>query len=102
MIQTIRNHKNKNTRCYNNENRVYVQSHLSVTPSEMNQMRERGIPISSQCDPSQFYDGDNSPCVSIDPMMMRGVDILDAWNAEQTAKNRLNQANKNDIKTYGK
>lgn len=101
MITQIRKHKNKSVNSYKSDP-VYVQSHLSVTPSEMNQMRERGIPISSHCDPSKFYDGDTSPSVSIDPMLMRGVDILDAWNAEQTSKNRLNNANINDIKKYGK
>lgn len=91
----------RSLRCFDGEF-VHVQSNLSVTPSQMNQMRVHGIPISSNVDPTKFYDGDSSPVVSIDPMMLRGVDIVDAWNAEQTAKNRLNDANRKDIKTYGK
>lgn len=81
---------------------IHVQNNLSVTPSQMNQMRMHGIPISSNLDTSKFYDGDSSPVVSIDPMLMRGVDILDAWNAEQSSKNRLANANTRDIQVYGK
>lgn len=102
MIKTIRQQKQKPLRVANVGTFQHVQSHLAVTPSEMNRMRESGIPISSQVDPTKFYDGDSSSFVSIDPMLMRGVDILDAWNAEQNAKNRLANAHTNDVKVYGK
>ncbi|UPW41680.1 hypothetical protein [Peromfec virus RodF8_21] len=81
---------------------VYVQSGLAVTPSEMMTLSQHGVPISSQVDESLFYDGDSSFKVTIDPMLMRGVDINDAWNAEQDAKSRLAAAYSNDVKLYGK
>lgn len=102
MKKLLREHATSDIRCYDSENFERVQSHLAVTPSEMNQMRERGIPISSHLEEKMFYDGDSSPVVIIDPMLMRGVDINDAWNAEQSSKNNLAKANLKDIKTYGK
>lgn len=81
---------------------IHIQSGLAVTPSEMMTLSEHGVPISSQVDESLFYDGDSSFKVSIDPMQMRGVDINDAWNAEQDSKARLAAAYSKDVKIYGK
>lgn len=101
MIKTIRERKNANVVCYN-EPLQHVQSHLSVTPAEMLQMSERGIPISSHMRDGDFYDGDNQPLVTIDPIYMRGVDINDAWNAQQSAKQKLINAHLKDVEKYGK
>lgn len=101
MLRAIKRLSKSPVKCYHAD-RVHVQSHLAVTPSEMNQMRLMGVPISSQMEPNNFYDGDSSPSVSIDPMLMRGVDIIDAWNAEQSAKNNLRNGYLKDVKVYGK
>lgn len=102
MKKLLEFRKNLPIRCYDSSECVYVQSHLAVSPTEMNQMRERGIPIASQVDSTQFYDGDTSPSVSIDPMFRRGVDINDAWNLQEASKRKLNSAYVNDVKTYGR
>lgn len=76
---------------------VPVQNNLSVTPSEMLSLSERGIPISSHFDDSQFYDGDSSPRVVLDYLDSRGIDIVDAWNYERTSKSNIRKAIANDI-----
>lgn len=81
---------------------THVQSGLSVTPAQMLQDASLGIPIKSRFDDSSFYDGDSSMSVGIDPLERRGVDINDAWNAQQDAKTRLQRAQADDIKMYGK
>lgn len=80
----------------------HVTNNLSVTPSDMLTNSKLGVPISSQVDTSNFYDGDTSFSMSIDPMLRRGVDIVDAWNSEMDAKSRLESARVKDVKLYGK
>lgn len=103
MLQLLKKRANSCVRSFYQSEPKYVQSHLAVSPREMNQMRNRGIPISSHLEASKdFYDGDASPSVTIDPMFMRGIDINDAWNAQQSAKKSLLNAHRNDVEMYGK
>lgn len=74
---------------------------LAVTPADMLFNSEHGIPIKSQIDDSQFYDGDTSMSMDISPEHIRGYDIVDAWNDQLDAKNKFSRARKNDIKSYG-
>ncbi|UPW41792.1 hypothetical protein [Peromfec virus RodF7_9] len=80
----------------------HVQSGLAVTPAQMLHDASLGIPIKSRFDDSSFYDGDSELSVGIDPLERRGVDISDAWNAQQDAKARLQRAQADDIRVYGK
>ncbi len=97
MLQEIKKRARKATNNYSVK-RTHVQSNLALTPSEMMSLSERGIPISSHFDDSQFYDGDNSPRVELAFEHQRGIDINDAWNAERNAKKNIRNAIVNDIK----
>lgn len=91
---------NSNLNCYNTD-RVFCQSGLSLTPSQMLNLSEQGIPISSHLDDSNFYDGDSSNDMNIDPLRMRGVDIVDAWNLQHKSRKNILDANIKDIQNYG-
>lgn len=73
---------------------VHVSSHLSLTPSEMLRAANEGVPIASQVNDNNFYDGDASPEVALLPEHVRGIDMNDMWNAEQNAKKKLSKLRK--------
>lgn len=98
MYQKLQSRRLRSAQNYTTE-QTYVQGGLAVTPSQMLAMSEHGIPISSKVDESQFYDGDSDYRIEIDPMLMRGVDINDAWNAEQDAKSKFRKAVNLSIKS---
>lgn len=73
---------------------VHVSPHLSLTPSEMLRAANEGVPIASQMNDNNFYDGDSSLEVSLLPEHVRGIDMNDMWNAEQNAKKKLSKLRK--------
>ncbi len=79
----------------------HVQSGLSVTPSEMLQLAQQGIPISSHFDDSKFDDGDTKSLGTIDFIHQRGLDIVDVWNHEKDSRKKLLDAKAKDIQMYG-
>lgn len=80
---------------------VHVQDGLSVTPAQMHEMTQHGIPISSHMSDSMFYDGDTKPIGQIDPLMRRGVDAVDAWNLQKQSRKNLKSSNLKDLENYG-
>lgn len=96
MISRIKS----NHRFYNAP-RTYVQSGLAVTPSVMMSLAEDGIPIASSMSDDNFIDGDHTNVVDIDPLLMRGVDVVDAWNLQRRSRNNLVAAKNKDIQNYG-
>lgn len=90
MINEIKKRSKSVTGVYKEDVR-YIQPSLSVTPSQMMEMSEHGIAISSQMNDKMFYDGDNSYIVNVDPLDFRGVDINDAWNMSQDAKKKISR-----------
>lgn len=83
----------RGVRAYNGEV-THVQSNLAISPSTMLEMSQAGIPISAQMQDSNFYDGDSSPSVSLDPLDARGIDINDAWNMQKDARKKISKAYK--------
>lgn len=79
----------------------HVQSGLSVTPSEMLQLAQQGIPISSHFDDSKFDDGDTKSLGSIDFIHQRGLDIVDVWNHQKDSRKKILDAKAKDIQMYG-
>lgn len=98
MLNQIRKSSRHPIKSYN-EDVVHVQSHLTVTPSEMLELSKHGVPIASQMRPDMFYDGDNSPVVDLAPEFRRGFDVNDAWNAEMDAKVKLRHLVKSQPKS---
>lgn len=66
-----------------------AQRGLAVTPSEMMRLADQGIPIASNMDATQFYDGDDSPNISLPREFERGYDAIDAYNDEMDARAKL-------------
>ena len=74
---------------------------LAYTPSDMIRLAERGIPVSSQAS-SDFYDGSLNPSWSVPMERTRGVDVSDMWEAQQESRAKIRNAQRNDVKKYGK
>ena len=76
-----------------------VPQGLAVTPAKMAQLAERGVAVSVPNSAVTLQDGVPNPVLDI--TQMRGVDISDAWNAEQDAKKKLVGAHIKDKEYYG-
>lgn len=82
-----------------------VQNDLSYTPSQMMEMAERGIAVSNQSVAAEnFFDGvpvgESTFELPLD--QMRGVDVADCWQVEQSIKKKAKKGLKNDIRVFGK
>lgn len=77
-----------------------VQSGLSVTPSEMMKLAERGIPVSSQS-LSSFYDGESNPSWDMPLEQRRGIDMAALWQEGKDIRQKLKSAHVADIQKYG-
>lgn len=83
--------------------RVYKQKKTSLvvfngqalTPAQMDEMRQRGTPISpANVDESLFYDGDINPKFEVNLADRRGVDIAEIWQQAKTSQKKMRGYNK--------
>ncbi len=89
MLGLIRKKAN-NTRAYSADV-VKVQGGLAISPSQMSQLTERGIPISSQVlGAENFYDGDVGPLSDVPVEFRRGVDISEIYEYQQRSRQKVN------------
>lgn len=80
---------------------IKTQEGLAYTPSQMNELRKKGIPISNMMvSDNCFDDGDSSGDMSYDPVLARGVNEIDAWNMECDAKKKFMSAHIRDVELY--
>lgn len=80
---------------------IKTEQGLAYTPAQMNQLRQKGIPISNMMvSDNCFDDGDMSGDMSYDPVLARGVNEIDAWEMECEAKKNLMRAHKADVELY--
>lgn len=63
-----------------------VQSGLCVTPRRMDELRQKGIPISSQMSEALYNDGQIRVDFQPSLMDMRHVDPADMWEKRQDVK----------------
>lgn len=73
---------------------------LAYTPAELMEYQKKGIPVSASNSES-YFDGEANPSFDVPVDMMRGVDIVDCWVAQNTSRSRLASAHIKDTKTYG-
>lgn len=78
-----------------------VEQGLAYTPSQMRQMAEKGIPINTLMANETFFDGDYNNSTDLPLEFTRGIDSIDAWNAERDSRKRLAAAHRNDVNLYG-
>lgn len=100
MIHALRRSLVNSTRGATTFTRNRVQSHLSLTPSEMMELAKQGIPVSSHFDDSKFNDGDSKSLGTIDIVHTRGIDVVDAWNYERDCRRKLMKAHETDVANY--
>lgn len=79
---------------------VYTEQNIAITPSDIQSMVERGIPVSTTNLPS-FIDGTINPSFDVPIELRRGVDVVDVWDTSQTAKRTLIDAHLKDSALYG-
>lgn len=68
-----------------------VQANLAVTPAQMFEMAAHGVPISLQ-NAANFNDGDTNPSWTVAPERLRGVDMADLWQMQQSSRAKLKKA----------
>lgn len=70
-----------------------VQNGLAVTPAEMNQMLQAGLPISAQIN-SMFNDDTlvSARDFSVDAIYQRGIDAAEIFEMQQGAKRKIKDA----------
>lgn len=77
-------------KCVRTSTDPVVQPGLSMSPAEMLKATDEGRPIGTMILPDdQFEDGYVDATWDVDLLHRRGVDIIDAWNAEKDAKSNL-------------
>lgn len=88
--------------CRRERNEKPVQGDLALTPSQMFNMMQEGIPITAQeQNKNNFYDGDTNPSFELPLDQQRGVDIADCWNASVSIRKKARKGLINDKKLYG-
>lgn len=86
------------------EHESIVQDGLAYTPTQMLQLAEKGIAVSTNSvSDSLFFDGVPKGQGSFDlPVDMRkGFDVADAWQASQTIRAKAKKGLKRDIELFG-
>lgn len=79
---------------------IIPQEGLAITPSQIDNMARRGIAISAYNYGLQ-QQGLDSHSESVPIEFTRGFDKIDAWNVQQTARRKVNNARARDEKTFG-
>lgn len=82
-----------------------VQNDLAYTPSQMMEMAERGIAVSNQSIAVEnFFDGVPVAESTFElPMdQLRGIDVADCWQANESIRKKAKKGLMNDIRLYGK
>lgn len=67
-----------------------VKNNLAVTPSQMADLTERGVAVSSSN--LQFDEGSPNPSSVVPIDARRGVDVNDVWQAQQSSRKKLRTA----------
>ncbi|QCS35985.1 hypothetical protein [Capybara microvirus Cap1_SP_77] len=89
MLRRIKDNKPVYCDCVARETDEKVQPGLAMTPREMAENIERGIPVSPSTLNLEFIEGttDDSWFIGID--QTRGVDINDLWNESRDQQQKL-------------
>lgn len=99
MVHNLKNRRVRHSIDPRTENPT--QHGLAYTPAKMKELADKGIPVSTMTVDDLYFDGDFNPSFDIGIEDIRGVDISDAWNAEQNAKESFLNGLRKDIQNYG-
>lgn len=84
--------------CHPHGDFLVTRPGLAVTPRDMLNMAERGIPVSAQ-NSDMFFDGHTNPSWDVPLDARRGTDIAEMWEFRQTVKNKVRFNYKHNTKT---
>lgn len=73
------------------ENEEPVNGNLAYDIPTLNDMREKGLPISSTVE-SMYYDGTSNVSFDLPLDQQRGVDIADLWAEDKMIHRKLSKA----------
>lgn len=84
--------------CKLQDGEIPTQGGLAFTPSRMMELANDGIPISTQTAAGVTYD-DGYRTLDFEPLLehRRGIDICDAWEADQDARVKMKTALKKPL-----
>lgn len=90
MIPTNINRQTKLADCKRQETEEAVQNDLAITPGEMYALAQQGKPITTHQLPDDYFDdGDARQTYDMPIDRLRGIDVIDCWNASKDSKNKL-------------
>lgn len=90
MLNRLKERACKFKHAYNSKV-VSVQGNLTITPSQMSQLAEKGIPISSQVlGAEMFDDGEVGTLKEVPFTMRRGVEASDVYVYQQQCRKKVN------------
>ena len=88
MLGFIRK-KQCTARCYNVP-QTHVQSGLSMSPAQMSQLSEHGVPISSQVLGAEYFDdGVVGPLTDVPFLNRRGIDASDVYDYQVRSRQKV-------------
>lgn len=88
--------KFKRIKCKRDESDIPVQNGLAITPSKMMVMAQHGVPITVSNE-QNFYDGDENPSWTLDPLKVRGTDPADLWQLQKSSRKKIRSSNRSNV-----
>lgn len=80
-------------KCVRHHDEDDVQPGLALTPREIGELTRAGVPL-SPVNAMNFHDGYRTLDFTPGILNRRGVDLIDAWDAQQTVRKNLSKAAK--------
>lgn len=71
---------------------IKVQPGLAMTPSQMQRLSEKGVPVSNQNLEGMFYDGDTRPSWDVPMDQIRGIDVAQLWQERKNIAAKIKNA----------
>lgn len=86
--------------CVHNGEFWKTQEGLTMTPSQVKELTEKGISVTTRMPNDAPVDAPDQGFF-VEPMFRRSVDTNDLWSMEQSTRKKLLQAHKLNVQNYG-
>lgn len=74
---------------------------LAMTPSEVKDLTDRGISVSTQISATQTTSSELENGFFVEPMFRRSIDVNDLWNLQRSTQSKIMETHKRNKQTYG-
>lgn len=88
----LKNRRPHRSHCVRVADDAVVQNGLALTPSQMMDMQDKGIPITTQNLGVTYDDGYSSLDFNVPLEYQRGIDMADLWEARENSKKKMRKA----------